>query len=103
MAFGGTVKYIFPVSNPALRPFAGGGLALHFLNVDVDVPEVDFGGTTFGGSSSETTTKIGFNIAGGVFYKMNPKVDLIGEFKFRVVSNFNQIILRVGALFYLGQ
>ena len=103
IAIGGTVKYFFPLSNPSLRPFAGGGLALHFLNVDIDIPEVNIGGTTFGGSSSSTTTKIGFNIAGGVFYKMNEKVDLLAEFKYRIVSNFNQINLKIGALFYLGQ
>jgi len=100
LAFTGTVKYVFPTSNEAFRPFAAGGLGVHFVkgkgeykgsNPYLEVSEY-----------SDTKTKIGIDLGGGVFYGISEKVDLLGELRYRLVSDVNQLTLQIGAMYKLG-
>ncbi len=98
IAFGGIARYMFDVNNPALKPFAEGGLSLHFLKSDTD--EIDFFGQTANFSAS--TTKLGFDLGGGLLYQISPQLDLLAELKYRLVSTVNQLTLNAGVVFRLG-
>ena len=79
-------------------PFAEAGLALHILSSDVEEVTL-FGQTTDFSSSS---TKLGFDLGGGVLYKVSPQFDLLGELKYRLVSTVDQLALNVGVVYRLG-
>ena len=97
ISFGGIARYLFG-SNPAVVPFAEAGLALHILSSDVEEVTL-FGQTTDFSSSS---TKLGFDLGGGVLYKVSPQFDLLGEVKYRLVSTVDQLALNVGVVYRLG-
>ncbi len=93
---GGTVKYMFQTSNPAWRPFAAGGLGFHFVHFKNT-------GSNFAGSvvMEQSDVKIGVDLGGGVFYLLNEQIDLLGELKYRIVSDVNQFTLQAGVLYHL--
>lgn len=96
-------QYFFPLSNTAFRPFASGGLALHMFKASTEgVPESNFGGQSFGGDVSATSSGIGFDIGGGALFNMSPRMDLLGELKYRV-GEADHLSIKVGALFKLGE
>ena len=101
IAVGGTAKYVFPLANKAIKPFASGGVAFHILKNEVDVPETEFFGQTIGGKTSVSDSKIGIDIGGGAAYAASDKVDVVGQLHYRIVSNFSQFILSVGAFIHL--
>lgn len=98
ISFGGTVNYFVDINNPNLRPFGSAGLAFHILHSSVDAPTQTFNGITVGGgSSSDSKTRLGLNIGGGVAYRVSPTLDLIGKLKYHLVSDINQLTITVGA------
>lgn len=98
VSFGGTVNYLVDINNPNLVPYGSAGLALHILHSSVDMPSVDLGQYgSYGGSYSDSKTRLGLNLGGGVKYMMSPKLTLVGELKYRFVSNANQLVITVGA------
>jgi opacity protein-like surface antigen len=99
LSFGATAKYYFAPEETALRPFAGGGLALHFAQASVDYP----GGYYFSGSADENQTKLGIDLCGGALYGVSGKIDLLGELRYRLVSDVNQVVLRAGLIYRMGQ
>lgn len=101
IAVGATAKYVFPLGNQAIKPFASGGVAFHILKSEVDIPETTFYGQTFGGKSSVTDSKIGIDIGGGAAYAASDKVDVTGQLHYRIVSDFSQFVLSIGALVHL--
>jgi opacity protein-like surface antigen len=98
IALGARGKYHFPTSNPDVRPFAGAGLALHFLNSEVSITVPGF--PTI--SDSQSSTKLGFDFGGGVATSLSPRADLTGELWYGLVSDASQFSLRVGLSFKLG-
>ena len=84
LSFNGDVQYRFPVSQGSdLRPYAGGGLAIYWVDVD-------------GGGSD---TEVGVNLLGGIFFgdaSGNPMfidvklglVDEVPDWKFVFGINF---------------
>ena len=78
-----------------LKPYAAAGLAIHIFKVDL--PSV---GLFTGGS--DTSTKIGLDLAGGLGYAVGEKVDLIGELMYRIVSDYGQFVFSGGVIFWLG-
>jgi hypothetical protein len=101
ISIGATGKYYFAVNNKAWRPFAGAGLAVHLLHGSVDynagyLPYLS-------GSASSDDTKFGIDLCGGTLYGLNNKFDLLGELRYRLVSDVNQIVLRAGVVYRLGQ
>jgi len=100
-ALTGTAKYMFSTSNEVLQPFAVGGLGLHFVKT-----KSEYKGTNpflEPSSSSETKTKIGIDLGGGACYSINEKIDLLGELRYRLVSDVNQLTIQVGAQYKLGE
>ncbi|MFQ5511789.1 MAG: hypothetical protein ACE5EO_08070 [Candidatus Krumholzibacteriia bacterium] len=101
-AFGARGKWIFPVSNPKVRPFAGAGLGVHFLNFTADVPAQQVGPIiTPAFTMEDSSTKIGLDIGGGVATTVSDRADLIGELWYGFVSDANQLALKVGFLYKL--
>jgi len=95
LAIGARGKYLFEVQNEKWKPYAGGGLALHF--VSSDIPAIG----PFPGSS-ETNTKIGLDFLGGTNFTVGKQVDIVGEAMFRMVSNIGQFAVYFGAIYWLG-
>jgi opacity protein-like surface antigen len=100
ISIGATGKYYFAVENAAFRPFAGAGVAIHLSKASVDYPA----GYYFGaGSADVSKTKLGIDVCGGTLYAVSPKLDLLGELRYRLVSDVNQIVLRAGVVYKLGK
>jgi opacity protein-like surface antigen len=84
--FGGTVKYVHEVEGQKFKPFGLGGLHLHLIN-----------------GESQSDAKVGIDLGGGTYYATSPKLDLMVELRYRVVSDVSQLVLSAGALYYWGQ
>ena len=91
-------KYYFKTSNEKLKPYAGGGLAMHFFTFDL--PSFDFFGQSIGGS--ETDTKFGIDLLGGLNYAAGENIDITGEAMYRVVSDIGQFVISGGIIYYFG-
>lgn len=99
LSLGAVGQYFFAVSNKLVRPFAEAGLAFHGLKSETE--DADF----FGQQQNFTVTnnKIGVDLGGGVLYQLSPQLDLLGQVKYRIVSNFNQLNINAGLLYRLGK
>jgi hypothetical protein len=95
---GARAKYLFETSNPKLQPFAGAGLALHFLHSEVSVP-VPPGFPAI--NADDSATKLGLDIGGGVSTPLGLRSDLMGELWYGIVSDVSQLSLRVGVSYRL--
>lgn len=93
ITLGTRVKYYFPVSNAKVRPFAGGGLGLHFLKAEVSVIDPFTGGTL---KADDTSTKLGLDMGGGMLTPITPRASLLVELWYGIVSDFSQLSLRLG-------
>jgi opacity protein-like surface antigen len=98
IAVGARAKYFFQTSNPKLRPFAGAGLGLHFLNAEVSVSVPGFPTIT----EEESSTKLGLDFGGGISTPLSPQVDLLGELWYGIVSDASQFSLRAGLSYKFG-
>ncbi|NIM65341.1 MAG: outer membrane beta-barrel protein [Candidatus Latescibacteria bacterium] len=101
---GAKAKYIFPVSNPRIRPFAGGGLGFHVFTAGVDIPAIDYGGGFIAPAVSEDDTeiKVGLDMGGGIAFDINPGMAMLTEAWYTVVSDISQLSVKVGMMFRLG-
>jgi opacity protein-like surface antigen len=96
-------RYMFSNVNPKVTPFAGAGLAMHFLNVKTEIPPQDFGGFIMPGMEvSDSTTKLGVDLGGGISAPITPKTAFLAEMWFGVVSDVSQLSLKVGVSYRLG-
>ena len=98
---GATAKYYFPLADSKLRPFAGAGLGINLFH-----SKAEFTGQyayLTGYSYDNSETKIGIDLCGGTLYGISPKLDLLGEFRYRIVSDVSQTVLRAGVVYKLGQ
>jgi len=84
LIIGGTAKYMFKNANPTLRPFAGGGVAFHFLKF-----------------SDDSRTKVGLHFGGGLFYALSAQLELLADGRYTIVSNASQIALQAGVVYRL--
>jgi opacity protein-like surface antigen len=99
VALGARAKYFFEVNHPTIRPFAGAGLALHLLHAKATVPA----GPGFPEQSiSDSETKLGLDIGGGLAVPMNPRWDFNGELWYGIVSDVGQFSIRAGFGYKLG-
>jgi opacity protein-like surface antigen len=89
---GGAAKYLIKSSNPNFTPFVGGGLGLHLQKAENEL---------LGQKNSNSETDIGIHLLGGVFYAASPTIDILGELRYAVVSDLNQISIMGGAIFKL--
>ena len=103
IAVGARSKYVFPVSNPSVRPFAGAGLGIHFLHAEVNVPEQNIGGLVIPAMQVEgSATKLGLDIGGGMNYFFNPATSLLSELWFTIVDGGTDLSLGLGVVWHLG-
>jgi opacity protein-like surface antigen len=98
-ALGVRGKYYFDVQNAKFKPFAGAGLAFHFIGAEVDMPASGGFPAT---STSDSETKLGLDLGGGLLTPINPRVDFLGEVWYGVVSDVNQFSMRAGISYKLG-
>jgi opacity protein-like surface antigen len=89
-------QYLFQVADSRLEPFAGAGLGVHLVHAKVEVLD-PFSGQTM--TSEDSSTKLGLELGGGVSYPMSPRTDLQGEIWYAIVSDVDQLALRVGLAF----
>ena len=96
-------RYMFTNVNPKITPFAGAGLAMHFLNVKAEIPEQNFGGFVVPGMVVEdSVSRVGLDLGGGISAPINPKTAFLAEMWFGVVSDFSQLSVKVGFSYRLG-
>jgi opacity protein-like surface antigen len=69
----------FPLQDSRMTPYAGGGLGLHF--VKADDPQ----------GPSNSDSKLGLNVQGGIRNDVMPNLALFGELRYNFVSDFNQL------------
>ncbi|MDH3197796.1 MAG: outer membrane beta-barrel protein [Candidatus Krumholzibacteria bacterium] len=101
-AFAGRVTYRFDItSNPKIKPFAGGGLGIHF--VKTSAPSFSIPGIGVAGGGSDTKVKIGLDLGGGSNFTVGERLDIVAELWFRIVSDVNQIMLKGGIIYWLGE
>ena len=98
ITLGARVKYFFALEGTPIKPYAGGGLGLHFLHEEATIPPF-FGGPL---TTSASDTRVGLDLGGGFTAPVSPRSDLVGEAWYGVVSDFSQLSLRVGLSFKLG-
>jgi len=103
MSLGVRAKYMFAVTSPKVRPFAGAGLGLHMLHVKVAIPDQNFGGTIIPGMTIEdSTTKFGLDVGGGLETPISPRSDLVAEMWYGIVDNVSQLSIKLGMGFKIG-
>lgn len=90
-------KYYFQTANPKVRPFAGAGIAAHFITAEVTDT------STPSTSVSDSQTKFGFDLGGGIATPINPRTDFLAEAWYSVVTDVSQFSLRAGLSFKLGK
>jgi len=100
IAIGARAKYYFEVASPKIRPFAGAGLGIHFLSMEVSTPALP-GIPAMSADDSET--RLGLDIGGGLSTPIGPKTDFLAEAWYGIVEDFNQFSLRAGMSWKLGQ
>jgi hypothetical protein len=104
ISIGATGKYYFAAEDVALRPFAGAGLALHLAKATATYNlGYDFPGYATSGEVSTSDSKIGIDLCGGTLYGLNDKLDLLGELRYRLVSDVNQLVVRAGIIYRMGK
>lgn len=99
IAVGMRGKYFFEVNHPSIRPFAGVGLGLHFLNAEATVTVPGFPPV----SADDSSTKLGLDFGGGIATALNPKTDVHAELWYGIVDDASQFSLRLGMSFMLGK
>jgi len=51
---------------------------------------------------SDSTTRLGLDVGGGIAMPMNPRTDFLGELWYGIVSDASQFSLRLGVSYRLG-
>jgi opacity protein-like surface antigen len=87
---GTDVTVDFPVQGSRVVPYAGGGLGLHFLGIDSNVPNVN----------TDTRSKLGLNIQGGIRNDVMPNMSLFGEVRYNFVDTQNQLKILGGFTYH---
>ena len=97
-------RYMFHVSSPKLRPYAGAGLGLHFFHSKVVVPDMDMGGGFIvpGFTAEDSATKLGLDLGGGAVTPLNPNTDLYLDMWY-TVADIDQLAMKAGVSFRLNR
>jgi hypothetical protein len=100
IAVGAKGEYMFPLSNPTIRPFVGAGVSAHFLHGEASFSDMDLGGIVVPGMSfGSTETKVGLDLGGGLRAGVADRIDIIGEAWYNIVSDMNQLGITGGLLY----
>lgn len=93
ITLGARTKYNFPTQSK-VQPFAGFGLGIHFLSMEVGLVD-PFTGLSLG-TADASETRAGFDFGGGISTTLSAKTNLVAESWYSIVSDFDQFSLRVG-------
>jgi hypothetical protein len=99
IAVGVRTKYHFEVKNSKISPYAGVGVGMHFLHSEATIPA---GGGFPAETVSDSRTKLGLDLGGGLSTAVSPRADLMGELWYGVVTDVSQFSMRVAMSFKLG-
>jgi hypothetical protein len=80
----------FPLQDQRVVPYLGGGLGIHRLKFDTNVPNVP----------DTSNTKLGFTVQGGLRNDFTPNLSLFGELGYTFVENANQLRLLGGFTYH---
>lgn len=81
LSFGADINVDFPLQDSRMTPYVGGGLGLHIIKFDTNLPNVD----------DESDSKLGLNLQGGIRTDAMPNLALFGELRYNFVSDANQL------------
>jgi opacity protein-like surface antigen len=98
IGLGARGKYYFETGNPGLQPFVGTGLALHLVKAEVTAEIPGFPPM----SVSDSETKLGLDLGGGLAMPINPRTAFLGELWYGIVPDVSQFSLRAGVSFAIG-
>ena len=98
MSRSGTHQVPLEVKNP-VSPYAGVGLGMHFLHSEASIPA---GGGFPAMTVSDSRSKLGLDLGGGVSTAISPRSDLMGEIWYGVITDVSQFSMRVAMSFKLG-
>jgi hypothetical protein len=99
VSVGARTKYHFDVKNSKVSPYAGVGLGMHFIHSEATIPA---GGGFPAMTVSDSRSKLGLDLGGGVSTAISPRSDLMGEIWYGVVTDVSQFSMRVAMSFKLG-
>lgn len=103
IAFRTRAKYLFHTANPKLTPYLGAGLGIHMLRMKATIPEQNFGGIIIPGMEvSDTETRLGLDLGGGLTTSVSPRVDFSGEFWYSFIEDVNHFSFKLGLGYRLG-
>ncbi|HXF59103.1 MAG TPA: outer membrane beta-barrel protein [Candidatus Saccharimonadales bacterium] len=96
--------YMFHGTSPKFRPYAGGGLGLHFVHAKAEFAEQDLGGGFIipAMESSDTMTKLGLDLGGGFTTPLSEKTDLCVDLWYTAISDVGHLSFKAGVSFDLG-
>jgi len=91
--FSVNAHYLFHVADQiTVYPLAGVGL----LGVTASIPKIDLGDFGIIGGGSSSKTEFGFNLGGGIDYKLTDQLFLNAELKYKIYNNWDRFLISVG-------
>lgn len=88
--------YLFPIAEQiTVYPLAGLGI----LGSKANIPSFDFGGLGSYGGGSHSDTEFGFNLGGGIDFKVTENVILNVELKYKIGDNWNRLLISAGVAY----
>ena len=96
IAFSTRALYMFHGTSPKFRPYAGGGLGLHFVKA-----KAEFTGPP-AMEASDTSTKLGLDFGGGFTTPLSDRADFCVDTWYTATSDVGHFSLKAGVSFDLG-
>ena len=94
--FGG--RYSFDVEGN-ITPYGSVELGFHFTSSSVNIPTYSFGGTTYGGSSSASSTEFGIGLGGGAYFQAGENFVIDANLQYNTVGSGNYFAIEAGVIF----
>ena len=98
IAVGARALYNIGIPNPAVKPFVGAGLGMHFFKAET--PALDVGGLAVP-SFSASDEKLGIDLGGGLGFDVG-RFEIRGEGWYTFVENANMMGGRAAIVFPFG-
>lgn len=98
LSINANVVYPIPVEGKKSPFYVGGGLGLNSVTAEVYIPPF-FGFP--GGTSSASESKLGVNLLAGAGYPIGDKLNLFGEARYVIVSDFGHFGIVAGVSYAL--
>ncbi len=96
--FGG--RYSFDVEG-SITPYGSAELGFHFTSASFNIPAYSFGGTSYGGNTSVSSTEFGIGIGGGAYFQIGDNLVIDGNLQYNTVGSGNYFAIEAGVIFGL--